>query len=113
MPSTEQSPSQHQAVDGAFISKSKYLWGLQCHKLLWHAHNAKERIAKTDAATEATFDQGYEVGALARQMFPGGYEVGDGIILDIDAAIKLIQEALKMRKPLFEAVFAAEGGVCR
>ena len=27
-----------------FISKSKFLSGLQCHKLLWHAYNAKDLI---------------------------------------------------------------------
>src|SRR6266446_1784155 len=53
-----------------YLSKSKYLWGLQCHKLLWHAYNAKDLIPERDAATQAIFDQGHEVGALAKQIFP-------------------------------------------
>ena len=36
-----------------FISKSKFLWGLQCHKLLWFAYNQKDAIPKPDAATQA------------------------------------------------------------
>jgi len=29
-----------------FLSKSKYLSGLQCHKLLWFYYNAKDRMPK-------------------------------------------------------------------
>src|ERR1035437_3984654 len=95
-----------------FISKSKFLWGLQCHKLLWYAYNQKDAIPKPDAATQAIFDQGHEVGALAKQMFPGGVEVGAGV-LDLDETIRRTQSALKLRKPLFEAAFSANGGYCR
>ena len=92
-----------------FISKSKFLWGLQCPKLLWHAYNAKELIPEPDAATQAIFDQGHSVGSLAKQMFPDGVEVGDGV-RDLDETIRLTKEALKLRKPLFESAFSANGG---
>ena len=95
-----------------FISKSKFLWGLQCHKLLWFAYNQKDAIPKPDAAQQAIFDQGHEVGALAKQMFPEGVEVGDRV-LNLDETIRLTREALKLRKPLFEAAFSAGGGYCR
>ena len=95
-----------------YISKSKFLWGLQCHKLLWFAYNQKEAIPELDAATQAIFDQGHEVGALAKKMFPDGVEVGKGV-LDLDETIRLTQAALKLRKPLFEAAFSAGGGYCR
>jgi hypothetical protein len=95
-----------------FISKSKFLSGLQCHKLLWFAYNQKDAIPQPDAAQQAIFDQGHEVGALAKRMFPAGVEVGDGI-LDPDETIRLTQPALKLRKPLFEAAFSANGGYCR
>ena len=55
-----------------FISKSKFVWGTQCQKLLWVAYNDRDRLPKTDAATQAIFDQGHEVGALARSLYPGG-----------------------------------------
>ena len=98
--------------DGPFISKSKYLWGLQCHKLLWHAYNAKNLIPEPDASQQAIFDQGHEVGALAKEMFPDGVEVG-GEVTDLDETIRCTKPALKRRKPLFEAAFSASGGYCR
>jgi hypothetical protein len=58
-----------------FLSKSKYLSGLQCPKLLWHHYNAKDEIPKPNAATQAIFDQGYDVGALAKKLYPDGIEV--------------------------------------
>jgi len=36
-----------------FISKSKFLWGLQCPKLLWTSCNAKHLIPAPDATTQA------------------------------------------------------------
>ncbi len=94
------------------ISKTKYLSGLQCQKLLWFHYNAKDEIPKPDAATQAIFDQGHEVGALAKKMFPDGIEVGAGIA-DLPETIRLTADAVKLRKPLFEAAFSAGGGYAR
>ena len=55
-----------------YVSKSKFLWGSQCRKLLWYAYNAKDQIPEPDAAQQAIFDQGHEVGALAKSLYPGG-----------------------------------------
>jgi hypothetical protein len=52
-----------------YISKSKFLWGLQCHKLLWHAYNAKHLIPGPDARQQTVFDQGHEVGGLSKELF--------------------------------------------
>ena len=95
-----------------FISKSKFLWGLQCQKLLWHAYNAKNLIPEPDDSQQAIFDQGHEVGALAKLLFPGGIEVGQGIV-DIESVLKLSEKAIKQRRPLFEAAFAFDGGYAR
>jgi hypothetical protein len=103
------------APDGArapYLSKSKFLWGLQCLKLLWHGYNAKDKIPPPGAQTQAVFDQGHEVGSLAKKLFPEGIEVGQGVS-GLAETIRLTREALKLRKPLFEAAFAAEGGYCR
>ena len=95
-----------------FISKSKFLWGLQCPKLLWHAYTAKHLIPEPDVAQQAIYDQGHEVGALAKQLYPDGVEVGENVT-DLDETLRLTTEALKLRRPLFEAAFAANGGYCR
>jgi hypothetical protein len=70
---------------------------------------AKERIPPHDAKTQAVFDQGHEVGSLAKKLFPGGIEVGQGID-DLDEVRRLSREAIKARRPLFEAAFTYHGG---
>ena len=74
-----------------FLSKSKYLSGLQCHKLLWHQYNAKDVIPKIDSSTQAIFDQGHVVGEYAKKLFPGGIEVSK----DILAYDKVVEETTK------------------
>jgi hypothetical protein len=95
-----------------YISKSKYLSGLQCHKLLWHQYNAKDLIPEVDAATQAIFDQGHLVGEYAKKLFPDGVEVCKGII-DIDEVIQRSVPALILRKPLFEAAFTYKNAYAR
>ena len=63
-----------------YNSKSAYLMGLQCQKLLWFRYNAKDQIPAPDEATQAVFDQGKEVGELAHQVFPGGHDGRPGLI---------------------------------
>ena len=99
-------------MSATLISKSKFINGLQCSKLLWTAYNDKALIPEYGAATQAIFDQGHSVGSLAKQMFPDGIEVGDGV-RNLDETIRLTKEAIKLRKPLFESAFSANGGYCR
>ncbi len=83
------------------LSKSKYMNGLQCPKLLWYQYNRKEEIPPVDPATQAIFDQGTLVGLLAQQLYP------DGIKLERDPnPQKHAEQSLKvisLRKPVFEA----------
>ncbi len=94
------------------VSKSKFLWGTQCAKLLWVAYNAKDQIPAPDAAQQAIFDQGHEVGALAKTLYPGGIEVSADVA-DFDEVLQKSLEAAKARKPLFEAGFVYNGGYAR
>jgi CRISPR/Cas system-associated exonuclease Cas4 (RecB family) len=86
--------------------------GLQCPKRLWFEANARERLAPTDAATQAIFDQGHEVGRLAQELYPGGLEIARDR-LAWKRAIAATGRALGERVPLYEAAFAFEGGACR
>jgi hypothetical protein len=95
-----------------YISKSKYLSGLQCHKLLWHQYNAKELIPAVDATTQAIFDQGHLVGEYAKKLFPDGIEVCKGII-DINEVVQSSLSALKLHRPLFEAAFKYKNAYAR
>jgi hypothetical protein len=95
-----------------YVSKSKFLWGSQCRKLLWYAYNAKEEIPGPDAAQQAIFDQGHEVGELAKSLYPGGIEVGADVT-DFEQVLQKSLEAAKGRLPLFEAGFVHNGGFAR
>ncbi|MFA5316080.1 MAG: DUF2779 domain-containing protein [Dehalococcoidales bacterium] len=87
----------------AFLSKSKYLIGLQCPKLLWHHYNAKDKLPPTDTETQALFEQGHEVEKLAQALFPGGITIGEEA--DFRKVVDLALPLLEKRKPLFEAGF--------
>src|SRR3989440_9458229 len=95
-----------------FISKSKFLWGLQCPKLLWHAYNAKHLIPEPDTQQQAVFDQGHAVGELARQLFSDGIEIGKGMD-DFDGILAASKMAVRQCRPLYEAAFAFNGGYAR
>jgi hypothetical protein len=98
--------------DGNFkrgISKSGFLAGLQCSKLLWCRYNAPEAFPAVDDSTQAAFDQGHEVARLARTLYSDGREIWDGR-RDLDQALRETQEAVTERRPLFESAFAYAGG---
>jgi hypothetical protein len=54
------------------LSKSKYLAGCQCPRRVWLACRAPELGAEPDAAKQAIFEMGHEVGRSAHELFPGG-----------------------------------------
>src|SRR5258707_5580613 len=99
--------------NAVFLSKSKYLAGLQCEKLLWYHYNEKDKIPPPDASTQAIFDQGHQVGELAKQLFPNGIEVAKEIYTDFDEVVRQSRESLNLRQPLFEAGFQFENAFAR
>ena len=94
------------------LSKSTFLMGRQCSKLLWFRYNAKDQIPAPDEATQAVFDQGTEVGELAHQLFPGGIVVAPRIINPSEVMAET-QKAIQSRRPLYEAAVAFRGGYAR
>jgi predicted RecB family nuclease len=92
------------------ISKSKFVAGVQCLKRLYFQVHEPGVAAEPDAASEAIFEQGREVGLLARQMFFGGVEVdgSDGVEQAIRATRELI--ANPDVPAIFEGTFE-NGGV--
>jgi hypothetical protein len=97
---------------GAVLSKSKYLSGLQCPKKLWTEVHARQRIPAVDSATQARFDQGHDVGSVAKGLYPGGLEIGPGV-RRWDRVVADTQRALTQRRPLYEAAFRSGGAACR
>ena len=82
------------------LSKSKYLTGLQCPRLIWIEIHEPEKIPETNPVTQHVFDQGHEVGYLAKKLFPVGIDISTE---DFMGNISSTKEWLKERKPLFEA----------
>jgi len=81
------------------LSKSKYLNGLQCPKLLWMLFHEPEKIPEPDAATQYIFDQGHIVGELAKGLYPHGIAIPDDSLM---GNVKQTRELLKQRTTLFE-----------
>jgi len=98
-----------------YISKSKYLSGLQCPKLLWTHFNNRELIPKPDESQQHIFDTGHMVGDLAKRLYPGGKEVP--LLFKADDALELsvtaTRDLMKRRIPIFEASFLVDGRYCR
>jgi hypothetical protein len=61
------------------ISKSKFVAGVQCLKRLYLQVHEPELTEQSDGADETPFEQGHEVGLLARELFPGGIEVDSSV----------------------------------
>ncbi len=64
-------------IDGEeyFLTKSKYMNGIQCPRLLYKVVNMPDDIPPPDEATQFIFKQGNEVGEMARKVFPGGIRI--------------------------------------
>ncbi|MEK7351131.1 MAG: DUF2779 domain-containing protein [Nitrospirota bacterium] len=96
------------------LSKSKFLSGLQCHKRLYLEVHQPSLATKPDAATQAIFDMGTEVGELARSRFSGGVLVAAGY-RQTEAALAQTAELVQdlMVPAIFEAAFLYGGVLIR
>lgn len=97
------------------LSKSRFVAGCHCHKRLWwltHEPDAPELVA--DSSTQFNFDQGNEVGELARTWFSGGelidfphWAVNERVAATVDALgreVPAIYEASFVENDVFVAV---------
>lgn len=87
------------------LSKSKLMRGIQCEKNLWLHLNRPELEPKIDTGTQMQFDEGNEVGELARKL------AGKGVFINVpyyeyQKAHEATQQAIKNgEKLIFEAAF--------
>lgn len=95
---------------GSNLSKSRFVAGWQCHKQLWlRVHEPEAPELQVDVVLQDRFDQGAEVGALARTRFPGGTLID--LPHDHPDRVRATREALASGAPaVFEATFV-EGRV--
>jgi len=91
------------------LSKSRFTSGLQCHKKLWwEVHEPDAIELQPDKVLQDLFDQGRQVGEVARTRYPGG------VLIDLphDARAERVaatRKALDAGAPaIFEATFIAD-----
>jgi len=91
------------------LSKSRFVTGVQCHKLLWWTVHEPDAVElQPDKVLEDLFSQGRQVGELARTRFPGG------VLIDLPhyarkERVAATTAALDAGAPaIFEATFIAD-----
>lgn len=94
----------------ALLTKSKYLAGLQCPKLLWYLINKKEAIAPASDDALARMEAGTEIGQFATKLFPEGVNL---VNPDFQKNLALTKLALENKQTIFEAGFLADGCFAR
>ncbi|BEG58294.1 hypothetical protein NHP21005_19820 (plasmid) [Helicobacter sp. NHP21005] len=95
------------------LSKSKFIQGMRCPKMLWFAEHKPEILGKANdvhGELDDKMQEGKEVGQLARKLFPGGVEVAQNA--DIKQMVARTQELLEQGvKIIYEATFEFQGVV--
>ena len=87
------------------LSKTKYLCGIQCHKLLWLTVNKPELIPPVSPVQQRIFEQGTEVGILAREQYDGGVLI-EAEHNQIPLALQQTEEAVRRgASVIFEGAF--------
>ena len=92
-----------------FLSKTQFTRGLQCHKSLWLCRHRPDLRSAPDAAAQARFDAGREVGIVAQELFP------DGALIEFDRSefkekIRATKAAMERRtRTIYEATFSHDG----
>jgi hypothetical protein len=99
-------------MNSSFLSKTNYLAGLRCARLLWHLYNAPAKIPPPDQHASALLEQGRRVGELAKRLFPGGIEVS-GEAKNFAEVLERSRRAVAERKSLLEPGFAYRNAFSR
>ena len=90
------------------LSKSRFIKGMQCQKLLWLLTHKKEALSEPDEAQIERFSIGNEVGELACELFPNGTRIHfcDGISHNAKRTKELLDSGTSV---IYEATFIYEG----
>lgn len=95
------------------ISKSLYINGMQCTKLLWLSKHRKgdKSVFAPDASLEAVFERGNEVGELACKLFADGERI-EWQNSTFDEKIAQTSELIKKgTRYIYEATFSFNGAL--
>ncbi|MFQ5620868.1 MAG: DUF2779 domain-containing protein [Candidatus Nanoarchaeia archaeon] len=86
------------------LTKSKFMNGLQCHRLLWHAN--KKLLPEVTLSDEHKFSQGHDFEEYVKKLFPESLDLNG---LEFKDNIEKTKEAVEQKKTIFEAGFMIDG----
>ncbi len=89
----------------SYLSKSKYISGHRCLKLLWTYVNNKSVIPPPSTTAQYILDQGTDIGILAQKLFPTGKLIDPS---NFWGSINTTKTCLNLGIPLFEAAITSD-----
>ena len=92
-----------------YLSKSRYILGLQCPKALWLNNYRPELKDEVSEAQEAVFQSGTDVGVLAQDLFPGGVEIPYDVLTHSEQLAQTRQALDDGVSTIYEAAFSHDG----
>lgn len=95
------------------LSKSRFQKGLQCPKALWLLVHRPELAEPPSEAQQYVFEQGTEVGLLARELFGGGIEIKADYRHPAEALASTAQALAEGASVLYEPAFEFGGAFVR
>jgi hypothetical protein len=96
------------------LSKTRFMEGCRCPRLLWLRFNKADLAAPIDAQTRHSFEVGHRVEKLARELFPGGLLIGKEGKYSLPELVEETINIMNSEIPhLFEAAFFFENLHCR
>ncbi len=84
----------------ATLTKSKYLNGLQCQRLLWYAN--KKLLPEITLSDEHKFSQGYEFEEYVKKLYPNTVDLKG---IDFKDNLTKTKELIEKKSTIFEASF--------
>jgi hypothetical protein len=82
------------------LTKSKYMNGLQCTRLLWHSN--KKRLPEITISDQHKFDQGHEFEEQVKKLYPDSTDLNG---LGFKENLEKTKEAVENKNTIFEAGF--------
>lgn len=94
------------------LSKTTYMYGLQCTKRLYMNKFHKKLAKEEDEITQSIFQTGTDVGELAQQLFPNGVNAQGNEEFHSDITVLKTAELLLTNNIIYEAAFIHNEVIC-
>lgn len=94
------------------LSKTTYMYGMQCHKRFYLNRFHKNLANPEDEAAQAIFQAGTDVGVLAQDLFPGGVNAQGDEEWHSEKTVQKTAALLNTHDIIYEAAFMFNGVIC-